>query len=351
MVDNTGMSDIFISYASEDRERAKTLAEALEAQNWSVWRDRVIPAGRTFDEVIEEAIDAAKCIVVVWSEASVKSRWVRTEAEKGAHRGIFVPVLIENVRIPLAFRRIQAADLIEWDGSDAFPALQKLVADIKAVLGSFPAEVEAKQEAESKGEQKEEWRDPVTGMEFVWVPEGCFDMGSNEGESNEKPVHEVCVDGFWMGKYEVTQGQWEKVMGNNPSSFKASDSHPVETVSWNDVQDFIRKLNALGKGGFRLPTEAEWEYACRSGGKQETYCGGNDVNRVAWYWENSGEKTHPVGEKAANGLGLYDMSGNVWEWVSDWYKKDYYGKSPRNNPKGPSNGFYRLGFRLARTNP
>ncbi len=116
------MSDIFISYASEDRERAKTLAEALEAQDWSVWWDRVIPAGRTFDEVIEEAIDAAKCIVVVWSEASVKSRWVRTEAEEGATRGILVPVLIEDVRIPLAFRRIQAAYLIDWDGSKVFSA-------------------------------------------------------------------------------------------------------------------------------------------------------------------------------------------------------------------------------------
>ncbi len=114
-------------------------------------------------------------------------------------------------------------------------------------------------------------------------------------------------------------------MGNNPSYFKEGDSHRVETVSWNDVQEFIRKLNAGEKGGFRLPTEAEWEYACRSGGEQEKYCGGNDVARVAWYRENSGGNTHPVGEKAANGLGIYDMSGNVWEWVEDCWHESYEG--------------------------
>jgi formylglycine-generating enzyme required for sulfatase activity len=227
----------------------------------------------------------------------------------------------------------------------------------------------------------ETFQDTVTGMAFAWVPGGCFQMGSNEGGSEEKPVHEVCVDGFWMGKYEVTQGQWQKIMGNGPSYFKEGDNHPVETVSWSDVQGFINKLNSKGQRGFRLPTEAEWEYACRSGGKQEKYCGGDDVDRVAWYSENSGHKPHPVGTKAANGLGLYDMSGNVREWVSDRYDKNYYRNSPKNNPQGPGSGSYRvirggswivdagdcrsasrgrggpgargavLGFRLARTNP
>jgi formylglycine-generating enzyme required for sulfatase activity len=144
-----------------------------------------------------------------------------------------------------------------------------------------------------------------------------------------------------MGKIEVTQRQWEQVMGNNPVRFK-DDDHPVEQVSWNDTQAFVKKFNAQGQGGFRLPTEAEWEYACRSGGKNETYCGGDDVDRLAWYTSNSGGKTHPVGQKSANALGLYDMSGNVWEWVSDWYDENYYRDSPKNNPQGPSSGASRV---------
>ncbi|MBF0584006.1 MAG: formylglycine-generating enzyme family protein [Magnetococcales bacterium] len=120
------------------------------------------------------------------------------------------------------------------------------------------------------------------------------------------------------------------------------DDCPVEKVSWNDVQEFIQKLNARGQGRYRLPTEAEWEYACRSGGKPEKYCGGNDIDRLAWYDGNSGSKTHPVGQKAANGLGIYDMSGNVWEWVSDWYDGKYYANSPRENPKGASDGSSRV---------
>ncbi|MGE4297054.1 MAG: SUMF1/EgtB/PvdO family nonheme iron enzyme [Desulfovibrionaceae bacterium] len=185
------------------------------------------------------------------------------------------------------------------------------------------------------------WTDPTTGMEFVWVPGGCFRMGSDNCGSDEKPVHEVCVDGFWLGKYAVTQAEWTKVMDNNPSHFKG-DRNPVESVSWDDAQEFIRRLNGKGNGGFRLPTEAEWEYAARSGGKAETYAGGEDVDRVAWHDGNSGGKTHPVGGKAPNGLGLYDMSGNVWEWCQDWYGDHYYTSSLRANPTGPERGSRRV---------
>jgi formylglycine-generating enzyme required for sulfatase activity len=189
------------------------------------------------------------------------------------------------------------------------------------------------------------WTELLTDMEFVWVPGGCFQMGSpasEEDRGSNETQHEVCVDGFWMGKTEVTQGQWQKIMGSNPSRFKNGDNYPVEQVSWNDAQEYIRKLGSRSGKSFRLPTEAEWEYAARSGGKDEKYAGGSDVDAVAWHMGNSGIKTHPVARKRPNGLGLYDMSGNVWEWCSDWYDSSYYRNSPRNNPQGPSSGSYRV---------
>ncbi len=176
----------------------------------------------------------------------------------------------------------------------------------------------------------------------MWVPSGCYQTGSNSGASDEKQVHEVCVDGYWLGKYEVTQGQWKRVMGSNPPYFKKGDSHPVGKVSWNDVQDYIRKLNNKGGAQFRLPTEAEWEYACRSGGKDEKYSGSNSVDRVAWYGESWERGHHPAGGKSANGLGLHDMSGNVWEWVQDIYNGKAYSSHTRNNPVNTGGGSNRV---------
>ena len=179
---------------------------------------------------------------------------------------------------------------------------------------------------------------------FVFIKGGCYQMGDTfgDGDKDEKPVHEVCVDDFYMGKYEVTQKQWREIMGSNPSHFKKCDDCPVEQVSWNDTQEYINKLNQKTGQKYRLPTEAEWEYAARSGGRSEKYSVGNDIDSVAWYNSNSGDKTHPVGQKEANGLGLYDTSGNVWEWCQDWYDSDYYRKSPRNNPRGADSGQYRV---------
>jgi sulfatase modifying factor 1 len=184
--------------------------------------------------------------------------------------------------------------------------------------------------------------DPTTSMVLVPVKGGCFQMGDvfGDGEVEETPVHEVCVGDFHLGKYEVTQGQWKQVMGGNPSldrGCQGDDRCPVDTVSWSDAQEFIRRLNARAVGGrYRLPTEAEWEYAARSGGRRERYSGGDDADRVAWFAENSGRRNRPVGTKAPNGLGLHDMSGNVWEWTADWYGDDYYSHSPRDNPGGPA---------------
>ena len=176
---------------------------------------------------------------------------------------------------------------------------------------------------------------------------GCFQMGDlwGDGDDDEKPVHEVCVDDFYIGKYEVTQREWEEVMGYNPSYFKGCDDCPVERVSWNSVQKFLKRLRKKTGIPFRLPTEAEWEYAARSGGRHEKWAGTGDESELgeyAWYMDNSEGRTHPVGFKVPNGLGLYDMSGNVEELVQDWYGKDYYRESPRRNPDGPRTGASRV---------
>ncbi|MCP4111648.1 MAG: SUMF1/EgtB/PvdO family nonheme iron enzyme [Desulfobacteraceae bacterium] len=196
-------------------------------------------------------------------------------------------------------------------------------------------------------------------MDFVPVSGGCFMMGQSEAEKidlikevgekvykqsyNDETQHEVCIDSFWMGKYEVTQEQWETIMGENPSYFKKGKNFPVEQVSWNDVQKFIEKLNGISDGDFRLPTEAEWEYACRSGGRSEKYSGGNDIDKVAWYYSKSKSlSTHLVGKKQPNGLKIYDMSGNVWEWCQDIYSSTAYKEHKRNNPIYAGKGLFRV---------
>ncbi|MGM9799616.1 MAG: formylglycine-generating enzyme family protein [Muribaculaceae bacterium] len=179
----------------------------------------------------------------------------------------------------------------------------------------------------------------VLKFEMVYVPGGTFTMGATAEQGDyawddEKPTHSVTLSGYYIGKYEVTQAQWKAVMGDNPSYFKG-DNLPVENVSWDDCQEFISKLNQLTGKNFSLPTEAQWEYAAR-GGKSggPKYSGSYIIGDVAWYWDNADRKTHPVGKKSPNSLGIYDMSGNVLEWCSDWYDSNYYKNSPTSNPTG-----------------
>lgn len=447
------MSDIFLSYKSKDQAKAQIIAEALERNGYSVWWDRVIPPGRTFDEVIEEELDAAKCMVVLWSKESVKSEWVRTEASEGKRRKILIPVLIEDVTPPLAFRLIEAAKLIDWDGTLPNPEFDLLVGSVSRMLGKVPApetEIQKtgdqgeeerkkteinKQEEERAEKEKQErlqkegkdrlkkekerqkeqrrgvikdaiqenihtvkrkvgkemiiavvlifsillvgyWIFPITDgpngtngpgetptpipetstptpstpsptpipkystnsidMEFVLIPAGEFDMGSPSSEvgrqDNEGSVHQVTIsEPFYMSKYEVTQKQWREVMGSNPS-YNKGDDLPVEYISWNEVQEFITKLNEReGSVKYRLPSEAEWEYAARAG-TTTRYSFSDDESDLAyyaWYHENSEGSTHPVGQKMPNPWGLYDMHGNVYEWVQDeWH--DSYDRAPTN---------------------
>jgi len=181
--------------------------------------------------------------------------------------------------------------------------------------------------------------------DMVFVNGGCFQMGDvfGGGDPDERPVHEVCVDDFYIGRYEVTNSEWWAVMGNHPSyKFRGCYNCPVESVSYNDVQVFIKSINQKKGQNYRLPTEAEWEYAARSGGKKTKWAGTSRESNLASYAWYAVNVQHDVGEKAPNGLGIYDMSGNLWEWVSDWYDINYYKKSPKNSPKGPSSGLYRV---------
>jgi len=195
---------------------------------------------------------------------------------------------------------------------------------------------------------------------MVLIRGGSFTMGSDEGGGDEQPTHEVTVGSFYMDKYEVTQEAYERLVGKNPSKRKGKDL-PVERVRWDDSAKFCNKRSALEgldpcyssdedeevwecsfeASGYRLPTEAEWEYACRAGTSTAYYFGGSEqaLTKHGWYSGNSRERTHPVGRKSANPWGLYDMHGNVWEWVNDFYDRSYYGQSPARNPVGPKEGW------------
>jgi formylglycine-generating enzyme required for sulfatase activity len=186
-------------------------------------------------------------------------------------------------------------------------------------------------------------------MEMVLIPAGEFPMGSPDSDKNahsdEKPQHRVRITKpFYLGKYPVTQEQWEALMGGNPSSF-SGPKNPVDTVAWAICQKFLEKLNRkfdAKPGKFELPTEAQWEYACRAGSTTR-YCFGDDesqLSKYAWYGKNSGVKTHTIGEKKPNAWGLYDMHGNIWEWCADWY--DGYKSFPVDDPSGPATGTTRV---------
>lgn len=181
----------------------------------------------------------------------------------------------------------------------------------------------------------------TTHMEFVKIPAGCFMMGDNGGYEYEKPEHEVCVDEIFLGRYEVTQRQWSLLMEENRARF-VDEKMPAQRISWNDAVEFIRRLNEKEKTNrYRLPTEAEWERAARGGTSTRYFWGDEISNEHAWYYGSSKFTAHKVGTRLPNSFGLYDMLGNVWEWVSDWYDSGYFARSPKNNPTGPEAGTLR----------
>ncbi|MEO5362105.1 MAG: formylglycine-generating enzyme family protein [Magnetococcus sp. DMHC-8] len=188
------------------------------------------------------------------------------------------------------------------------------------------------------------WKESLSGITFVWIPGGCFKMGSPpnaEGrDADEEPLHSVCLSGFWLGEREVTQQQWQRVMQHNPSQMhheivgQRDEAFPVENISRLDVETFIAKLNQHHQGQvtIQLPTEAQWEYACRNAGEKVVFPGYGQVDQMGWYRVSSNRTTQMTGTRAPNRLGLYDMSGNVWEWVRDTYDKSAYGQHDNNDP-------------------
>ena len=238
-----------------------------------------------------------------------------------------------------------------WDDTEGLAVLSKAGGpsrgdDFELSLGRETVRVTL--EKITGPERGRDWTVDLGGSERVqlkWIAPGSFQMGSNDGDSDEKPVHRVTLSqGYWLGSTEVTQGQWQSVMGSNPSHFKGGNL-PVEKVSWEDAMSFCRKLTEReraagrlsGDLAYTLPTEAQWEYACRAG-TTGAYAG--DLDAMAWYAKNSGRKTHPVGTKRANAWGLYDMHGNVWEWCSDWYGD--YPRGSVTDPTGANSGSLRV---------
>ena len=201
---------------------------------------------------------------------------------------------------------------------------------------------EGQDDADDNAEVKEYTVGGAT-FKMIRVEAGTFRMGSTSGDDDEQPVHSVTISkDYYIGETEVTQELWTAVMGTNPSNFTSDSQLPVEQVSWNDCQSFITKLNSLTGATFRLPTEAEWEFAARGGNKSQgyTYSGSNTLGNVAWYTDNSSSKTHVVKTKSPNELGIYDMSGNVWEWCQDWYGS--YSSAAVTDPTGASSGSRRV---------
>lgn len=352
--------DVFISCKSEDYTKAESVFHWLVEKGHnpffapiSLKVSKIQGESVVFGDEVDDALEQADNMVLFASKAEyvskgyVKDEW-RTFVEEqraGRKSGSLVTILdgVDVADLPIRLRSVQSftpsnykdgilrflGEGIETDSQDNAQEEQQKTDDVfEHKRLDFP-------------EKKQTFTVNGISFDMIKVEGGTFQMGSNDSDAEdvEKPVHSVTVNSFYMGETEVTQVLWEAVMGSNPSCFKG-DNLPVENVSWYDCQDFIRKLNQKTGRNFRLPTEAEWEYAARGGKKSNgyKYSGSDSIGSVAWYDDNSRGKTHAVKGKSSNKLGLYDMSGNVCEWCQDWYRD--YGSGFQFNPSG--DGAYRV---------
>jgi formylglycine-generating enzyme required for sulfatase activity len=369
------MSDIFISYKREEHPIARKLADALEREGWTVWWDPKLRAGEHFDDVIEKALTQSKCVLVLWSKLSVNSRYVKDEAMYALRRGKLMPVAVEEVDLPFRFEGIHTQVLRKWDGARDSTEFCKLVADIRAHIGAPTRPTVDRADTNDGGFNLSDWtpesaahrkpdnptqpgftlrdrapapfhlstpsvlkpgtifrdtlKDGSLGPEMVVVPAGTFHMGNNQ-MFGSKPVHTVDIQKpFAIGRYEVTFEQWDKYASLTQSWFPQDENwgrgkRPIINISQHDAKTYTEWLSRETAERYRLPTEAEWEYAARSG-TYEIWAGTSDMKQLAQYAVFDTKQTQPVGTKKPNGFGLYDMSGNVWEWVEDCWHKGYYG--------------------------
>ena len=359
--------DVFISYSRDDYEidgqvipdnPISAIKEMFDKNGVSYWIDKKgIYGGVEFVEGISEAIEISQILVFISSKHSNGSRYTAGEIlyaiDKSMH---IIPIKIDNSSYNMKFKLLLLPlDYIDYKvkPKTALQDLLRAVNEVKAKLRKVDEKIN---DVEEKPKPNKEETKQIEGIEefsvddvtfnMIHVDGGLFMMGAHEGDSeaynNERPAHQVILSSYYIGETLVTQALWEAVMGKKNPSVYEDINLPVENVSWDDCQDFISKLNAKTNRTFRLPTEAEWEFAARGGNKSKgyKYAGSNNLNDVAWYSMNSKDKTHPVAQKLPNELGLYDMSGNVWEWCQDWY--GMYSNNSQTNPMGTESGDNRV---------
>lgn len=388
------MSDVFLSYAREDRSRVEPLVAALQKQGWSVWWDPHILPGDTYRKVIQAALANARCVVVLWSQESIHSDWVLEEAEEGKKRKILVPALLEDVAIPLGFGSIQAANLVDWRGRSPHPGFEQLALAVKKVLSASgplaPAATATAAEAPAVAHSKlpalstpwkrmivflplgvaliaaafylktlevepsafrtpkilkilappstaslvagQKRKNPKDGLVYVWIPPGHFTMGCSPGDSE-------CSDREKPAhEVTLTHGFWlgqtevtEAVYGRYCKSTGWICSEASPEPNLPVVNvSWVDSRKYCESLGMRLPTEAEWEYAARAGTTGSRYGDPKD-----WF---DGKRRAVASSNQPNAWGLYDTLGNEWEWVADWYDQNYYSQKVGTDPLGPASG-------------
>lgn len=360
--------DIFISYARQDQPFAKQLAEALQGRGWSVWWDAQLRPGQQWDELIEKNLRSARSVIVLWSRNSVTRRWVKNEARLAHEKGILVPVLIDDVQIPLEFTDLQSTYLVHWTGDQADPGFRQLIESISSILTP-----------EQKAAERERIAPegiplaPETGVSvgvvpgtlpdlavfrdrqaswcprMVVLPKGEFLMGSPDSDQDaypdEKPQHRVVITyRFAIGQFPVTFAEYDVFAKATGRSYPGDATwgrarHPVINVTWEDAKAYAEWLSQESDAAYRLPSEAEWEYACRAG-TTTRYIWGDEITEEQANFGGQIGKTTVVGSYSRNPWELYDMHGNVCEWVEDSWHDNYESAPSDGSPwsDGPGGG-------------